>query len=96
MNNVNILKQMQKQHLEVKNNLDKLESLKWRCTTEIGTDSDKKQFNKLFKNTEKILRGLTLSYIMIMNQKIELPPEFIEIGSEINEFKQALEYYRNI
>ena len=88
MNNVQILKQMQKQHNEVRNNIEQLDALKLKCSTEIGTD------NKLLKNTLKTFKTLEMSYNMLIRQKINFPPEFIEIGTEIKSFKDELSSFK--
>lgn len=93
MNNAQILTSMMKQHKEISNNLDKLDNLYLKCKTEIGTDKDKKTFNKILKQTKKIYSTLSRSYNIIAKQKMNLPQEFFEIGLEINEFKQKLDMF---
>ena len=96
MNNVQILKQMQKQHNEVRNNIEQLDTLKLKCSTEIGTDTDKKVYNKLLKNTLKTFKTLEMSYNMLIKQKINFPSEFIEIGVEIKSFKDELSNFKKL
>ena len=85
---------MQKQHNEVRNNIEQLDALKLKCSTEIGTDIDKKNYNKLLKNTLKTFKTLEMSYNMLIRQKINFPPEFIEIGTEIKSFKDELSSFK--
>lgn len=91
MNIQQLLISMQKQHKDVSNNLDKLENLKLICNTDMGTDKDKKNFNKLLKQTKKLYSTLSMSYKMVTNQKLNFPKEMKEIGLEIEEFKNRLE-----
>ncbi len=90
MNTVQILQQMQKNHKQIQNDLEKLENLKLISSTEAGTEQDKKQFEKLLVKTKKTFSTLKTSYKLISKQKIAFPPEFIEIGMEINEFEERM------
>lgn len=90
MNTVQILQQMQKNHKQVQNSLDKLEELKLICSTQAGTEVDRKQFEKLLEKTKKTFSTLKTSYKLVSKQKFSFPPEFLEIGIEIDEFDEKL------
>lgn len=96
MDNTQILTSMIKQHKEVYNNLDRLDGLYLKCNTEIGTDKDIKNYNKLLKQTKKLFSTLSMSYNMIAKQKMNLPQEFFEIGTQIDEFKEQLNKFKEI
>lgn len=90
MNTVQMLQQMQKNHKQIQNDLDKLESLKLINSTEAGTENDKKQFNKLLVKTKKTFSTLKTSYKLVSKQRLSFPPEFFEIGMEIDDFEKRL------
>ena len=87
---------MLKQHKEVFKNLDKLDGLYLKCNTEIGTDKDKKNYNKLLKQTKNKFSSLLISYSFITKQKINLPQEFFEIGLQIDELKKQLDSFKEL
>ena len=91
MDNVQLLKNMQKQHKQIANDLDELESLSFIISTEAGTEANKKLYNKKYNKVNKNLNTLLLSYKLIQNQKLNLPPEFAKIGIEIKEFKNRVQ-----
>ena len=90
MNTVQILQQMQKNHKQIQVSLDELERLKLVCSTEIGTESNKKQFEKLLNKTKKTFYTLKSSSKLVSKQKLAFPPEFAEIGIEIDELEDKL------
>lgn len=92
MNTVQILQQMQKNHKQINNNLDELERIKLVFSTETGTETEtnQKQFKKLLEKTKKNFSTLKTSYNLVSKQKLAFPPEFFEIGMEIDEFEERL------
>lgn len=91
MNNVQLLKQMQKLHKEISLNLEELDKLKIISSTEIATEQTKKQYNKLLMKTKKSFSTLETTFKLIAKQKISFPVEFAEIGLEIDDFRKRLE-----
>lgn len=89
MNVQQLLMQMQKQHIEVSNNLDTLEDLKQPYNYHRENNEDK--FKKLLNKTEKTLKTLSMTYNLVSRQKLNYPPEMVDIGVEINSFKERLE-----
>lgn len=96
MNTQQILMNMQKQHKEVANNLNKLEDLQLICNTMMATNKDKSNYNKLLKKTKKLQSTLAMSYKMVTGQKLDFPKEMIEIGTEIENFKIRLENLKEV
>ena len=94
MNNQSILIAMMKQHKEVHNNLNRLEELEVNCKTILGTEKDKKTFNKLLKQTNKTYSILSKSYKLILNQKIQMPEDFLEIGLDIDKMGEQLSNFK--
>ena len=90
MNTIQMLQQMQKTHKNVKNSLDELEKLKLICSTEAGTETDKKNFEKLQEKTKKSFISLKTFYNFLSRQKISLPSEFSEIKIEIDKLEERL------
>lgn len=90
MNTIQILQQMQKNHKQVQNNLEQLENLKVIFSTQAGTEADKKQFEKLLAKTKKTFSTLKTSYMLVLKQKTNFPPEFYEIGAEIEMLENRL------
>lgn len=90
MNTVQILQQMQKNHKQVQNNLEQLENLKVISSTQAGTETDKKQFEKLLAKTKKTFSMLKTSYMLISKQRTNFPPELYEIGTEIEVLENKL------
>ena len=94
MNNQSILIAMMKQHKEVHNNLNRLEELEINCKTILGTEKDKKNFNKLLKQTNKTYSILSKSYKLILNQKIQMPEDFLDIGLDIDKMGEELSNFK--
>lgn len=94
MNNQSILIAMMKQHKEVHNNLNRLEELEINCKTILGTEKDKKNFNKLLKQTNKTYFILYKSYKLILNQKIQMPEDFLDIGLDIDKMGEELSNFK--
>lgn len=94
MNNQSILIAMMKQHKEVHNNLNRLEELEVNCKTILGTEKDKKNFNKLLKQTNKTYFILYKSYKLILNQKIQMPEDFLDIGLDIDKMGEELSNFK--
>lgn len=95
MNNTQILRQMQLIHKEVSVNLEELEHLKVICNTEISTEQNKKQYEKLYTKTKKSLSILETSYKLIAKQKITFPIELAEIGLDIDDFRRRFDELEN-
>lgn len=87
---------MQKQHRDISNNLSRLDELKVICMTEIGTDKDIKNYNKIYTQTKKLLSSLSMSYNLLAAQRIDFPTEFVEIGLEIEDFKRQMEEFGKV
>lgn len=94
MNIQQTLNSMLKQHKEISKNLNTLEDLQMKCKTVLGNDKDKKNFNKLLKQTKKTYFVLNNSYKMIARDKTTKPKEFLEIGIEIEEMGKTLESFK--
>ena len=80
--------------LMAKKYVHRLEELEVNCKTILGTKKDKKNFNKLLKQTNKTYSILSKSYKLILNQKIQMPEDFLDIGLDIDKMGEELSNFK--